>query len=149
LAEFAVPFFAGTEVADSFTVMRIAIPVWDERVSPIFDVARWIRVVDIADGGVTRTTDHRLENQSRASGLVGLGVDLLICAAISTPLAAILWVSGIEVMSDTCGPVDDIVTAYVSGDIDLDRFRSPGCGGEEPTGSESTLHSRPTSRPTR
>jgi predicted Fe-Mo cluster-binding NifX family protein len=92
----------------------------------VFDVSRSIRVVDIADGKITLEADHTLEHESRASKLVALGVDLLICAAISTPLEAALWVSGIEVVSDTCGTVREIVDALASGDTELRRFRSPG-----------------------
>jgi predicted Fe-Mo cluster-binding NifX family protein len=117
---------SGTEVAIVSIAMRIAIPIWNDRVSPVFDVARSVRVVDINDGVATCETHHKLENEARASKLVKLGVDLLICAAISTPLEAALWVSGIEVIPDTCGTVDEIVEALVSGDVELARFRSPG-----------------------
>jgi predicted Fe-Mo cluster-binding NifX family protein len=97
----------------------------------VFDVSRLIRVVDIADGKITREMNHTLENESRASTLVKLGVDLLICAAISTPLEATLWVSGVEVVSDTCGTVEEIVAAFVSGDEKLNTFRSPGYTNSE------------------
>jgi len=117
---------SGTEVAIISIAMRIAIPIWNDRVSPVFDVSRSIRVVDISDGAVSGEATHTLENEARASKLVKLGVDLLICAAISTPLEATLWVSGIEVIPDTCGTVDEIVEALVSGDVKLARFRSPG-----------------------
>jgi len=106
--------------------MRIAIPVWNDRVSPVFDVSRSIRVVDIASGKITREAEHTLENESRASKLVTLGVDLLICSAISIPLEATMWVFGIEVLSDTCGSVEEIVDTFVAGDTELRRFRSPG-----------------------
>ena len=106
--------------------MRIAIPVWNGRVSPVFDVARSIRVVDLNGGAVSRQANHTLENEARPSKLVKLGVDLLICAAISAPLEARLRVSGIEVVSGTCGTVEEIVEAFGSGDKELTKFRSPG-----------------------
>jgi predicted Fe-Mo cluster-binding NifX family protein len=106
--------------------MRIAIPVWNDRVSPVFDVARSIRVVDVADGAVVDVHNRELETNRRVQTLVKLGVDILICAAISTPLESTVWVSGVEVIPDTCGSVEEIIEAISSGDRVLTRFRSPG-----------------------
>ena len=117
---------SGTEIAITSIAMRIAIPVWNDRVSPVFDVSRTIRIVDIADGAVSREAIHTLENEVRASKLAKLGVDILICAAVSTPLEETLWASDIEVISDTCGTVEEIIEAFASGDTELTRFRSPG-----------------------
>jgi predicted Fe-Mo cluster-binding NifX family protein len=133
---------AGTDVASTSNAMRIAIPVWSDRVSPVFDVARSVRVVDIINGTVSRETIHTLENEVRASKLVKLGVDILICAAVSTPLEATLWVSGIEVISDTCGTVEEIVEAFASGDTKLARFRSPGNRRSHRSLSETSSHHR-------
>lgn len=117
---------AGTEVARTPGAMRIAIPTWNERVSPVFDVARALRIVDVTEGAVRRERNHPLEGAVCASTLFKLGVDLVICAAISTPLETTLKVSGIEVISDTCGTVAEIVAAFAAGDEELTRFRSPG-----------------------
>jgi predicted Fe-Mo cluster-binding NifX family protein len=122
--------------------MRIAIPAWNGRISPVFDVARSIRVIDITDGGVTHTKNHALKNESRAAKLVELGIDLLICAAISTPLEATMWVSGIEVISDICGTVEEIVEAFSSGDRELTRFRSPGITSSHRSLTEISSHHR-------
>ncbi len=131
---------SGTEVAIISIAMRIAIPIWNDRVSPVFDVSRSIRVVDIADGAVSGEATHTLENEARASKLVKLGVDILICAAISTSLEATLWVSGIEVLPDTCGTVDEIVEAFASGDTELTGFRSPGNSRHRSPSKNSSLH---------
>ena len=108
--------------------MRIAIPVWNGRVSPVFDVAKTIRVTDIdsADGTPAEIEVHAINSAHPRSTLADLGVDLLVCSAISAPLEAILWVSGIEVLSDICGSPDEIIAALAAGDDELGRFRSPG-----------------------
>jgi len=54
-------------------------------------------------------------------------VQRLICSAISASVEAALWFAGIEVVPDICGAPDDIIAALLSGDDDLQRFRSPGC----------------------
>lgn len=94
--------------------------------SPVFDVANRVRLVDIEDGRVTHELEHRLGHRGRVEELSSLGVDVLICSAISLPVEAMLWVAGIEVVSDICGPADDIIDAYRAGDRDLVRFRTPG-----------------------
>ena len=106
--------------------MKIAIPVWDERVSPVFDVARSIRIVDIVDGAVVDVSNRELESEQRTATLIKLGVDLVVCSAISIPLESTLWVSGVEVIPDTCGGAGEIIQALASGDRTLKRFRSPG-----------------------
>lgn len=108
--------------------MKIAIPVWNDRVSPIFDVARRIRVVDLdADQDlVVADSTYLLERGRPTSTLDALGVDLLVCSAISPALKAAVWVTGAEVISDICGSPDEIVQALAAGDADLSRFRSPG-----------------------
>jgi predicted Fe-Mo cluster-binding NifX family protein len=106
--------------------MRVAVPVWNDRVSPVFDVARSLQVVDIAHGEVLNMSVRELYHGKRVAAMVKLGVDVLICAAISTPLEATLWMSGIEVVSDTCGGVAEIINAFSAGDRTLTKFRSPG-----------------------
>jgi predicted Fe-Mo cluster-binding NifX family protein len=106
--------------------MRIAIPVWSGRVSPVFDVARSVRVVDLNDGVKTQASDLGLDDDQRAETLAKLGVDLLICSAISTSLESTLWMAGVEVIPDICGTVDEIITAYSKGETALAKFRSPG-----------------------
>ena len=52
---------------------------------------------------------------------------LLICAAISRPLERDLVAAGIEVIPEVCGPLDDVVHAYLVGRLGDRRFAMPGC----------------------
>ena len=106
--------------------MRIAIPVWHDRVSPVFDVAKRIRVTEVIDGTFHSESEHEPENGDYAAALTNLGVDVLVCAAISPDLEATLWNGGVEVISDKCGPAAMIAEAYANGDKVLRRFHSPG-----------------------
>jgi predicted Fe-Mo cluster-binding NifX family protein len=108
--------------------VKIAIPVWDGRVSPVFDVATTVRVndVDVESGECLGVANYPLDPARPASTLAGLGVDILICSAISSLVEATLWIAGIEVVSDICGAPDEIVEAWASGDEELRRFSSPG-----------------------
>lgn len=121
----------GIAVAKS-DLMNIAIPVWSGRVSPVFDVAKTVRVADLdcQRGELGADSTHVLNPARPASTLSELGVNVLICSAISSPLEAKLWALGIEVISDICGSPDAIIAALAAGDAELDRFRSPGSRGK-------------------
>ena len=118
--------FVGTRVAYIPTAMKIAIPVWDHRVSPVFDVAKRIRVTEVINGTIHSESEHEPKNGDYAAALTNLGVDVLVCAAISPTLEAALWDDGVEVISDKCGPAAMIAKACVNGDKALRRFHSPG-----------------------
>jgi predicted Fe-Mo cluster-binding NifX family protein len=107
-------------------LMKMALPVWNGRVSPVLDVARRLRVVEVDDGIVAGESEHLLVDRGVAEALSELGVDILICAAISRPLEATVWVAGVKVISEVCGPADEVVAAYLQGDTALAAFAAPG-----------------------
>ncbi|ACL03953.1 conserved hypothetical protein [Desulfatibacillum aliphaticivorans] len=111
--------------------MRIALSIWNNRISPVFDVARQVLVLDVEQGEVV---ESRLENLpdipgQRLAALQNLQVRGLVCGAISEPLAARALSVGIEVMPFVAGDVDEIVNACVSGALDNPCFAMPGCQG--------------------
>jgi predicted Fe-Mo cluster-binding NifX family protein len=110
--------------------MRIAIPTWSERVSPVFDEARTVLLVDIEDGRETsrlETAFSEAESADRAAKLAGLGVACLICGAISQELEARVSQAGIEVIPHVCGPVNEVLGAYLRGAVQEPNFAMPGC----------------------
>lgn len=110
--------------------MRIAIPIWKERVSPVFDVAKHLLVVDIEDSTeVARELKTVTEDQltDRAQYLADLRVEFLICGAISRSLELILGARGVGVIPQFCGTAEEILQAFLSGTISDRRFLMPGC----------------------
>lgn len=107
-------------------MLRIALPVWNDRVSPVFDATKRVRVADIIDGSIVNQSEHGLEKGEHVTTLCSLGVDVLVCAGISPILETSLRNGGVEVVADRCGATDRIVEAYASGDKALRQFRSPG-----------------------
>jgi predicted Fe-Mo cluster-binding NifX family protein len=113
--------------------MRIAIPVWQGRISPVFDVAGRLLLVELVDGLEISRWEHRLpdtEPQPRIALLLELQVHTLICGAISQPLEALLIENGIRVYSRVCGDVDDVLNAFVAGTVSDPRYAMPGCCGQ-------------------
>ncbi len=122
----------GTELETDLNGMKVAIPHWQGRVSPVFDVAGHVLVVDLADGVEAARQDVSLateDPQARAADLKRTGADVLICGAISRPLELALSSAGIEVISQTCGYVEQVLAAFACGQWPQDAFLMPGCCG--------------------
>jgi len=112
--------------------MRIAIPVSDGRISPVFDVARHFLFVDIEDRREVRRSQTCVEQPEpvgQARRVAQRGADALICGAISRPLETMLLAAGINVIPQTCGPVEDVLRAFISGELTEEAFVTPGCRG--------------------
>ena len=117
---------------DVLSVMRVAIPVSDGRISPVFDAARRLLLVDIENGREVRRTEQLVEEPElgpRARRVAEFGADVLICGAISRPLEAVLLSAGVEVIPQTCGPVEDVLKAFILGRLTEQAFVMPGCCG--------------------
>jgi predicted Fe-Mo cluster-binding NifX family protein len=110
--------------------MKVAIPLWQGRVSPVFDEASWILVADISNGRVECRQKEELfahKSYERAQLLLKLGVDLLICGMISQPQQAALDSVGIQIIPHVCGPLDEVIAAFLDGRIESGAMMMPGC----------------------
>jgi len=111
---------------------KIAIPTWNGRVSPVFDTASRLLVVEVEEEGEcsrfeTDITDNFLP--SKTIRLTGLGIDTLICGAISRPLAYMITTAGIKLVPWISGQVEDILQAFLKGNLFDMQFIMPGCAG--------------------
>ena len=110
--------------------MRIALPVWEDCVSSVFDFAHRLLLVEIENDREANRSEVALESQSlpqRAGQLKMLGVDVLVCGAISQALACMVTACGIQVLPYVTGRVDDVLQAYVTGQLVQPQFSMPGC----------------------
>jgi predicted Fe-Mo cluster-binding NifX family protein len=110
--------------------MKVAIPAWADRVSTVFDFARLLLVLDLHRGKeISRIEIPLNENPSilRAGMLSALGVQVLICGAISQPLAALVRRSGIEIIPFVTGKIDDVLDAFVTAQLADARLLLLGC----------------------
>lgn len=109
--------------------MKIAIPLWNDCVSSVFDFAHRLLLVDIEDGGEVNRCEVELKAESlpqRAGSLKRLGVDVLVCGAISRALACMVTASGIELLAFVTGRIDDVLQAYLTGRLVKPEFTMPG-----------------------
>jgi predicted Fe-Mo cluster-binding NifX family protein len=63
----------------------------------------------------------------RVIRLRNLGVDVLICGAISRPLAFMITGLGIELLPHIRGRIDEVLNAYLTSRLTEQRFSMPGC----------------------
>ena len=112
--------------------MRVAVSAWEGRISPVFDTARRLRYFDVEGGAGRAVGDAELSPerpQATLATLRRLGVDVLLCGAISRPLAALLLGAGIQLIPFVAGEVEETVAAFAGGRLDGTRFHMPGCCG--------------------
>ncbi len=112
--------------------MNVALPVLDDRVSPVFDVAQTVWLVEFDGHRELRRETFALyarEIARRVAELSQRDVNVLICGAISRPLEAALWAAGICVIPQTCGAVEAVLHAFAEGRLTERAFVMPGCCG--------------------
>lgn len=111
--------------------MLLAVPVHQDRISPVLDVARHFLLIELERGRELRRSELRLDDASepivRARALLDRCPQLLICGAVSRSFEAALASSGVQVISNTCGPVDEVIAAFLSGRLTEEAFLMPGC----------------------
>jgi predicted Fe-Mo cluster-binding NifX family protein len=130
--------------------MKVAIPTWRDRVSPVFDVAQHLLLLELTDAAEVSRQQVSLpeaELSRRLRRLEDLQIQTLICCGVSQPLKSVLVSNGIEVIDQICGDVEAIIVAYRNGTLDEERFSMPGCGGHHrpkaqrnPTAAEPQIH---------
>ena len=112
--------------------MRVAMPIWGDRISPVMDAATRLLIVEYdGDGEVLRTEEPIASHDGLqvAHKLTALGIGLLICGGISQELFSLIESQRISVIPWVTGPVDEILRAYNSGGLESPRFLMPGCRG--------------------
>ena len=113
--------------------MLIALPISQERISPLLDAAARLLLVTRRRGKEVARKEFALSPLSPeelASSVAELRVDVLLCAALSEPLLRALERRGVQVQPHLCGEVESVLRAFHCGQLQRDEFRMPGCWGQ-------------------
>ena len=112
--------------------MKLAIPIWQNRISPVLDYASQMKIIDVGETGdiygtmiVDMPSSHPA---ARVNVFRDLGVDVVICGAVSMPLLQLVQAEGIRIIPGIAGDAGEIQRAFLSGSAIQDRFPMPGCG---------------------
>jgi predicted Fe-Mo cluster-binding NifX family protein len=109
--------------------MRVAMPVWENRISPVLDTARQLLFVEIAQNKeLTRRTISLagLPLVKRIELISDLGLDLFLCGGITRPFYQALINAGIHTIPFVCGNVDHILSSLLDGSKIEYQFAMPG-----------------------
>lgn len=112
--------------------MKVGIPFWVGRVSPVFDVARNLIIVELVDGRETHRAELTLMGKSlpeRAIFIKENGVHCVLCGAVSNDFLQFLQLNGIQVVPWLSGSVEEILSAFINGSLNEPRYIMPGCCG--------------------
>ena len=110
--------------------VKAAFSCWEERIAPVFDSARQVLMVEAGAGRVIRRQREELDlplPMQKALRLRELGVEILVCGAISRPLWAMIASSGIRVIPFVSGDLAEVTEAWTAGKLPASRFFMPGC----------------------
>jgi predicted Fe-Mo cluster-binding NifX family protein len=97
--------------------MRVAIPVFQSKISPRFDSTQEFVLLEIEKNKVMKREDLPTKGwplSAKLKQIVDLSVDTLICGGIDLESMKQLNFSGIKVYSWITGEVDDVVACYLS-----------------------------------
>lgn len=112
-------------------VQTIGVTVWGNRVSPVFDSARNLLVVELVGGNIVHVSTMEFDPDHPAQ-LVQLlqarNIDVVICGAVSEGPAAVLEAAGIELIPFIAGDVRKVVETFIGGNPEWTEFIMPGCG---------------------
>ena len=111
-------------------VMKVVLTVWENRISPVADSARQLLLVDVEDQTIRDRRTERLNEESvfyRARRLADLGVEVLICGAISDFYASLVEGYGIRLIPFICGEADEVLDSYLENTLRSPRFMMTGC----------------------
>jgi predicted Fe-Mo cluster-binding NifX family protein len=109
--------------------MKIAIPEHQGRVAPVFDACRRILVYARQDDGhllVSQEDWSAVSRQSRAVRLKELGIDVLLCGAISCGIEDQINGQGISLVAWLAGEIPAILQAYSTGCVMDPQYAMPG-----------------------
>jgi len=128
-------------------VTRAAFSLWNDRIAPVFDVARNLLIVDAATGAETGRIERRFSGdspQERAMRLASLQVEQLVCGAITRDTADALQDRGIQVVSFVSGELEQVVQAWLQGHLHERSLHMPGCTRKPHGGNRCNRHGRST-----
>lgn len=109
--------------------MKIAIPLFDQRVSPRFDCARDILLVSVENGDIVDRRQIPVSGwtcRERISKLSELGVDALICGGIDRLSERRLMACRVKTCAWVTGMAEDALGSFLRGELESYAMVGPG-----------------------
>jgi predicted Fe-Mo cluster-binding NifX family protein len=110
--------------------MKTAFTVWNDRISPLFDVSGEIHLVESEAGRIKAQSRVCLDDPMPAlkvRRLADMDVGMLVCGAISRMAQDMVTAYGIELVAFINGDLDTVMDAWQHDKLRADVLRMPGC----------------------
>ncbi len=110
--------------------MKIALSIWKEYISTVFDSADQLLVLELDNQVYRNQTVIKLNTMDvlgRANQIKEKQIEVLICGAISRSLENALTSQGIRICAFVRGSVEEVLAAYKNDELDKEIFALPGC----------------------
>jgi len=108
---------------------KVAIPIFQNRISPVLDSCTHILVVDIDQSSEMERENVFLGDISlmeRCSIFNKLGVRVVICGGISETFAKMLKGFNVRLINGIAGDIDAVLSAFMNDHLDKPEFYMPG-----------------------
>jgi len=111
--------------------MKVAITVWENRVSPVFDSACTLLIAEIKNARVVKRSYQHI-NPDMPMQLVQMlysqEVVVLICGAVSEGPANVIEASGLELIPFITGDIEKVLETCLESNPVWSELKMPGCG---------------------
>ncbi len=111
---------------------KTAFAVWMNRIAPVMDVAGTVCIVEADEVGNPERKLRALPGDhpsGMALLLKDMGVEALVCGAVSNGLLMLLESQGIEVVPFVAGDLETVIRAWFEDRLPDNALLMPGCGG--------------------
>ena len=125
-------------------IMKIAIPVWEEKISPVLDTASRFLIVETVDDNEVK----RFEFKTREGDITTLlkhlkseHIHVMVCGALSRSLKNVIRASGIYIWEGITGPVDSVLSFFIKNKPITSDYIMPGFNDVKKTRSQKPKES--------
>ena len=108
--------------------MKIAVTIWGDRVSPVFDASDTIVIADIENKQIIQKYYQQFDpaNWLFLESFRKSGIDVLICGAISKTAEKRIAQSKIELLAFITGNTDEVMDLFLTCDEIPQSYIMPG-----------------------
>lgn len=113
--------------------MKLAVTIWGNRVSPVFDAAKTLLIADMENRMILRKNYISFDPGSPEELIKLLKkarVSILVCGAISTGPADLFVENGIKLISFVTGNALEFMEAFARKQTIEKSYMMPGCSKE-------------------
>ncbi|MCG8571624.1 MAG: hypothetical protein MJB14_15930 [Spirochaetes bacterium] len=113
-----------------YIYMKIAIPVNDNKISSVMDFSNRLSIskVNGNEWEILKGVDFSNENlKIKLQVLLDNNIDLVICGVLSNYLSEMIIKQNIKILSGFCGPIEEVIQAYINNKLCIKKYMLPGC----------------------